>query len=173
MTVSLYATTIPTFLQTLGAVGHLLDKAEAYCTDQNIAETDLIGARLAEDMLPFGYQARSVATHSIGAIEGVRNGVFSPDQTPWPETFAGLRALIEDARAELTALDPATLDDLQGRDMRFEFGAYRMDFTVEDFLLSFSQPNFFFHASMTYAILRMKKLDIGKRDYLGALRLKH
>jgi hypothetical protein len=59
-----------------------------------------------------------------------------------------------------------------GRDMRFEFGTRRMDFTVEDFLLSFSLPNFYFHSSAAYGVLRNQGLKVGKTDYLGKLRLK-
>ena len=172
MSVSLYAATIPTFLQILGSVSALLDKAEAYCAERDIAEAELIGTKLAEDMLPFGFQVSSVVHHSLGAIEGVRKGVFSPDRSPWPQTLAGLRERIEHARATLAALDPAELDALQGRDMRFEIHDVRMDFTVEDFLFTFSQPNFNFHASIGYAILRMKGVAIGKRDFLGAIRMK-
>ena len=56
--------------------------------------------------------------------------------------------------------------------MRFEFGERRMDFTAEEFLLSFSQPNFYSHATTAYDILRFKGLPIGKRDYTGRVRLK-
>ena len=173
MPVSLYAATVPTFLQILGSVVALLDKAEAYCAEKGIAEADLIETKLAEDMLPFGFQVSSVAHHSFGAVEAVGKGLFAPDRSPWPDTLAGLRERVEGARAGLAALDPVTLDALKGHDMRFEYGEHRMDFTVEDFLFTFSQPNFHFHAAMAYAILRMKGLAIGKRDYMGALRLKH
>ena len=70
------------------------------------------------------------------------------------------------------SIEPVEVDAFVGRPMRFEFGERRMDFTAEDFLLSFSQPNFYFHATTTYAILRMKGMEIGKRDYMGQLRLK-
>lgn len=172
MSLSLYAAVVPGCLQILGALSALIDKAEAFCAENGIAQADLIGAKLAEDMLPLGFQVQSVVSHSLGAIEAVRKGVSSPDLSPWPETLAGLREWIEGARAGLAALDPAELDSLQGRDVRFEFRDRRMDFTVEDYLLSFAQPNFYFHASMLYAILRMKGLAIGKRDFMGAVRMK-
>ena len=62
------------------------------------------------------------------------------------------------------------LESFTGRPMRFEIGDKRLDFTAEDFLLSFSQPNFYFHASMAYAVLRAKGVPVGKIDYLGKLR---
>src|SRR6202140_1056018 len=77
----------------------LLGTAEAFCKGKGIAPDDIIQARLAEDMLPFAYQVKSTAVHSLGAIEGVRRGVFSPDVTRPPDNFAALKARIADTRA--------------------------------------------------------------------------
>ena len=172
MTLSLYAATIPSYRQILGAVSGLLGKAEAFCAEKGIEPPELIQARLATDMLPFAYQVKSTAVHSLGAIEGVRKGVFSPDMTPPPETFAALGERITAALSALEAIEPAEIESFIGRDMRFEFGSRRIEFTAEEFLLSFSQPNFYFHASTAYDILRWKGLPIGKRDFMGRLRLK-
>jgi hypothetical protein len=172
MAFSLYAATVPSYRQILGAVSGLLVKAEGFCTEKGIAPPDLIQARLAGDMLSFAYQVKSTAVHSLGAIEGVRKGVFSPDMTPPPETFAALKTRISGTLAALEAIDVNEVDGFVGRDMRFSFGDRHMDFTAENFLLSFSQPNFYFHATTAYDILRWKGLPIGKRDFLGKLRLK-
>jgi uncharacterized protein len=172
MSFSLYAATIPSCRQMLGAVAELLAKAESFCTEKNLAPRDIIEARLAPDMLPFAYQVKSTAVHSIGAIEGVRRGVFSPDMTPPPDNFPALTARIAEAIGALDALDPAEVDGFLGRDMRFAFGDRHVDFTAENFLLSFSQPNFYFHVVTTYDILRSKGVAIGKRDFLGRMRKK-
>jgi uncharacterized protein len=172
MNFSLYAATIPSYLQILQAVSGLLVKAESFCTEKGIAPQDIIQARLAEDMQPFAYQVKSTAVHSLGAIEGVRRGVFSPDTTQPPDNFAALTARIAATLAALEAVQTSEVDAFVGRDMRFEAGERHADFTAENFLLSFSQPNFYFHASTTYAILRWKGVPIGKRDFTGRLRLK-
>jgi hypothetical protein len=172
MAFSLYAATVPTYRQILGSVSGLLDKAEAFCAEKGISPEDIIQARLAEDMLPFAYQVKSAAVHSLGAIEGVRRGVFSPDTTPPPETFVALRARIAETLAALEAIAPSELDGFVGRDMRFEVGDRHVQFTAEDFLLSFSQPNFYFHATTVYDILRWKGVPLGKRDFTGRLRRK-
>jgi hypothetical protein len=172
MPFSLYAATIPSYRQILSAVGGLLDKAESFCAEKAIAPDDIVQARLADDMLPFAYQVKSTAVHSLGAIEGVRKGVFSPDTTPPPDTFAALKTRIVETLATLEAIEPAEVDTFVGRDMRFVFGDRRLDFTAEDFLLSFSQPNFYFHAATTYDILRWKGVDLGKRDFIGRPRVK-
>ena len=172
MTLSLYSAVVPNYVQILGAVRRLLDKAEAHCVETGCDPDDLQKARLAEDMLPFGYQVKSCSAHSIGAIEGVRAGVFSPDMTPWPTSFEGLREAIDHALAAVEALDPDEINGFVGRDMRFTMGEMTMPFTAEDFLLSFSQPNFYFHATTAYDILRWKGVKLGKRDFMGRPRLK-
>jgi uncharacterized protein len=172
MAFSLYAATIPSYQQILGAVSGLLATAEAFCSEKGIAHEEIIQARLAEDMQPFAYQVKSTAVHSLGAIEGVRRGVFSPDITTPPETFTALKARIAVTLAALEVIQPAEVDAFVGRDMRFASGDRRLDFTAETFLLSFSQPNFYFHATTTYDILRWKGVRIGKRNFMGKLRLK-
>jgi len=172
MAFTLYAATIPSYQQILGAVAGLLGTAEAFCTEKGLAHEEIIQARLAADMLPFAYQVKSTAVHSLGAIEGVRRGSFSPDMTPPPETFAALKARIAETLTALERIEPAEVEGFIGRDMRFVFGDRQLDFTAENFLLSFSQPNFYFHATTAYDILRWKGVRIGKRDFAGRLRLK-
>lgn len=173
MTLSLYSAVVPNYIQILGAVKGLLDKAEAHCAEGGGCQPDdLLKARLADDMLPFGYQVKSCCAHSIGAIEGVRAGVFSPDMTPWPTTFEGLRTAVAKALAAVEALSRDEINGFVGQDMRFEMGEMKMPFTAEDFLLSFSQPNFYFHATTAYDILRWKGVKLGKRDFMGRPRLK-
>jgi hypothetical protein len=170
MAFSLYAATIPSYLQILGAVLGLLDKAEAFCTDKGVEPAEILDARLAPDMHPFTYQVKSTAVHSIGAIEGVRRGMFSPDETDPPESFAALKSRIDSTIGAIRAIDAAEIDGFAGRDVRFVFGTRHIDFTAENFLLSFSQPNFYFHAATTYDILRWKGVPIGKRNFMGAVR---
>ena len=172
MAFSLYDATIPAYRQTLGAVAGLLVTAEELCAEKQLASEDIIDARLAEDMLPFAYQVNSTVVHSLGSIEGVRRGVFSPDMTPPPQTFAALKARVAEGLSALEAIQPSEVEGFIGRDMRFEFRERRLEFTAENFLLSFSLPNFYFHAATAYDILRWKGARIGKRDFMGRLRLK-
>jgi uncharacterized protein len=172
MAFSLYEATIPSYKQILGAVGGLLNKAELYCAEQKVPPADIIQARLAANMLPFAYQVKSTAVHSLGAIEGLRKGVFAPDMTPPPQTFSDLKTKIADTLAALEAIDAAEIDAFVGRDMRFASGERQANFTAENFLLSFSQPNFYFHAATAYDILRWQGLPLGKLDFVGRVRLK-
>jgi uncharacterized protein len=172
MTFSLYAATVPSYRQILGAVIGMLNKAEAFCAAKGVPPVDIVGARLAEDMLPFAYQVKSTAVHSLGAINGVRKGIVSPDTATPPQDFAALKTMIAETLAALEAIDAAEIDAFIGRDMRFEFGDRHIDFTAENFLLSFSQPNFYFHAATAYDILRWRGVPLGKRDFIGRTRAK-
>jgi hypothetical protein len=171
MALSLYEAVIPSMRQILGSVGGLIDKAEGFAGERGVAPETLIEARLAPDMLPFGYQVKSCADHSAGAIEGVGAGSFSPSRAPWPTDFAGLRAKLAEADGALAAIDPAELDDIAERPMVFAMGEMTLSFTVAGFLLSFSQPNFYFHATTAYDVLRAQGVKLGKTDFLGRLRL--
>ncbi|MGD9810473.1 MAG: DUF1993 family protein [Sphingobium sp.] len=173
MTFSLYDATIPSFLQILGAMRGLTEKAEAFCAEKGIAERQLLDAHLGEDMLSLTWQIKWVSTHSIGAIEGVRGGSFSPDREPPAESFAALRAQVDETVAALQQVTREEMESFVGGDMQFSLaGRILMEFTAENFLLSFSLPNFYFHASTAYDILRDEGLDIGKRDFLGVPRMK-
>jgi len=170
MSLSLHSITVPSFQQMLGSLRRMLDKGEAFSNAAGLAHDGLIQARLIDDMLPFAYQVKSTAVHSLGAIECIRQGTFSPDRTTPPDSFAGLRERIDDTLAGLAAIDPAELDSFVGRPMRFELGDYKVDYVAEDFLLSFSIKNFYFHVTTAYDILRSRGVVLGKADYLGRTR---
>lgn len=167
MNMSLYEVVVPTYLQLLGSVVRLLDKAETFCAENNIPPEHLTQARLAEDMLPFAYQISSSSAHSMGAIAGIRNGVFSPDMTIPDTNIAGLRNLVVTARDYLSELSVDDVNALTGKEICFVMGDYRADYLAERFLLSFSIPNFIFHATTAYDILRWKGVKLGKTDFLG------
>jgi hypothetical protein len=171
MAFSLYEALVPSMLQILGSVGGLIDKAEAFAAERGIDMETLIEARLAPDMLPFGYQVKSCSEHAKNGIAGVRAGVFTPSRAPWPKDVAGLRAKIAEAVAALEAVDPAELDALADTPMRFEMGELTLPFTGAGFLLSFTQPNFYFHAATAYGVLRAQGVTLGKTDFLGRLRM--
>jgi hypothetical protein len=173
MSISLYDCSVASFLQVLGAVSGFLDKGLAYCRDNGIDPESVVETRIFDDMQPFRFQIVSVAHHSRGALEGAKAGVFRPPgESGMDLGYAGLQGLVAEAEAALKALTPAEVDALAGKDLVFEIGPRRMPFRVEDFLLSFSTPNLHFHATTAYDILRSKGAPLGKRDYMGQMRLK-
>ena len=167
MSFSLYEAVIPSMVQILNAGQGWLEKAK----DCGIAEEELAEARLNETMLPFTFQVKSMISHSVGAIEGVRKGAFSPDADPFPTELEQMRLKIGAAENTLRALSKGELDSFLGGTTHFVIKERGLDlpFTNENFLLGFSQPNFYFHATTAYGILRMKGLKFGKQDFLGRL----
>lgn len=169
MPVTLHSALVPTWLRILRAGGGWLDKAEAFARENDIAESEMLQLRLIEDMLPLVYQVKSMAVHSRGAIEGARAGTFSPDMSEPPASLDALRQRLNEAVEALAAVDAQEMESWIGKTMAFAIGERRMEFTVEDFLLHFSHSNFHFHASTAYGILRMKGVELGKRDFMGQL----
>ncbi len=172
MAFSLYDATVANYLQILGAVGGLLDKSLTHFHDKGIDPADVVETRLAPDMMPFRFQIVSVAHHSRGAMAAAKNGVFVPPSGRPDLDFAALQSLVTEARDELSGLTPDAVNALVGRDVAFKLGERTLPFTAEGFLMSFSLPNFFFHATTAYDILRHKGAPLGKRDFMGRLKLK-
>ncbi|EAQ27692.1 hypothetical protein NAP1_08867 [Erythrobacter sp. NAP1] len=170
MPLTLHAAFVPSALQMLGTASHLLDKTEGWCAERECDHSAILSAQLIDDMLPFTYQIKSVAEHTAGAISAVREGLATPDLNPPPATFDALREKLAGAKALLKGLDEDEMESWIGRDMRFEFKDTRLAFTAEDFLLSFAQPNFYFHCSAAYAIARHLGVKIGKMDFMGRVR---
>ena len=173
MTLSLYDATVANYLQTVGAVAGFLERGSAHYVDNGMSPNDLVETRLFDNMLPFKFQVWAVAHHSVGAIEGVKSGQFgAPADMPATLDYAGLQKVIADAHTALKAFTPAEVNALAGRDVTFALRDFKLPFTAEGFLMSFSLPNFHFHATTAYDILRNKGVPLGKRDYLGAMRMK-
>ena len=172
MAFSLYDASVANFLQTLRAVSGFLDKALAHFKETGVNPDDVLETRLYPDMLPFRFQIVSVAHHSRGAIEGIQKGLFSPERGSPDLTYAKLQALVSEARETLAAMTPDAVNALGSRDVIFQAGERRVPFTGEGFLMSFSLPNFYFHATTGYDILRHKGVPLGKRDFMGQMRVK-
>ena len=171
MSFSLFDVSIGTYKQILGSIEGVLNKGREHCEANGIDLKSVVETRLIEDMLPFRFQVISVAHHSLGAIQGVEAGVFGPPRMSELD-YAGLQALVSDTRAGLEQYSADVVDGFVGKTMEFKMGSMTMPFTAEDFLLTFSLPNFYFHATTTYDVLRMKGTDLGKRDFLGRMRMK-
>jgi len=169
MAISLYDATVPNFLQVLGGMRGVLDKGLEFARATGRDPDSLAHERLAEDMFPLALQVRLVAHHSAGALRDVGQGAFTFPARDMTD-YAGLQSLLADAEAALREWTPAAVDALQGNEVLFEVPSARRVFTAEAFLLSFSTPNFYFHAVTAYDILRAKGAPVGKMDYLAGIR---
>jgi len=172
MAIPLYDLSVANYLQTLTGVAGFMDRGLAHMSDNNIDPAEIVETRLWGDMLPFRFQIVSVAHHSAGAIAAVKSGAFAPPGEVPPHDYAALQKLVADTRASLEKVTPDEINGLEGGDVVFQFRDFKMPFTAEGFVMSFSLPNFYFHAATAYDILRSKGVPLGKRDFMGPMRLK-
>ena len=171
MATSLYDMSVTSYLQVLGGMANVMQKGAVHHAEQGMDLAGLVSTRLRDDMAPFSFQVISMKHHSLGAIEGLLRGEFNPPPSLKGLDYAGLQGLITEAIAGLEAIDRDAIDDLEGNDMYFRMGDFEMPFTAENFIMSFSLPNFYFHATTAYDMLRMAGVQIGKFDYLGQVRV--
>jgi uncharacterized protein len=172
MTFSLYDATVASYLQTLSATETVLIKSLDHFRQKDIDPARIVEMRLCADMHPLRLQVTLLAHHSWGAIEAARKGLFEPLSSNPNLDYAMLLALLTETRTEIASLAPEVVNGLADRDVKVKIGDREMSFTAERFLVSFSLPNFFFHATTAYDILRQNGAPIGKRDFIGKLRLK-
>lgn len=173
MTFTLFDATVPQFRQILAAVPAYIDKAEAYVAQHRLDEGDIVGARIIADMYDFAYQIKAAVFHSAGAIEVVKAGQGAPNRDPAATSFTELRALLASGLERLAAVTPDEINPLADKHIIFTAkGGVTIEFSGAKYLLSFAQPNFYFHVTTAYALLRGKGISIGKRDYLGAMQIR-
>lgn len=170
MRMSLYELSVPTFLQTVRALGGVLERAAAHCAETGDDPDAFVDARLVDDMAPFHFQIEAAWHHAVWGLEAAKTGRFDPPALVGPVPFAELQAMIAKAEAALEALTPDEVNAWEGRALDLQIGPRRLAFTSETLILSFSLPNFYFHAVTAYDILRARGVPLGKRDYEGLLR---
>lgn len=172
MAISLYELSVPTFLQTVRAMGGFLNRAIAHCAETGANPDDFVGARLFDDMAPFHFQIEAAWHHSVWGLEALKTGVFAPPGLVGPAPFAELQAMISKAQTTLEAYKPDEVNGWAGKELDLKIGPRRLAFTSETLILSFSLPNFYFHVVTAYDILRTLGVPLGKRDYEGRLRVR-
>jgi hypothetical protein len=170
MATSLYDLSVPTFLQTVKAVAGFLDRAVAHCAETGANPDAFVDARLFDDMAPFHFQIEALVHHAVWGVEAVKTGAFTPPALIGSMPFADLQAMVGTAITALEAFTPDEVNSGSGKDLDLQIGPRRLAFTADIFILSFSLPNFHFHAVTAYDILRTRGVPIGKRDYEGRLR---
>jgi hypothetical protein len=170
MATSFYDLSVPTFLQTVRAVRGFLDRAASHCAETGADPDDFVNARLFDDMAPFHFQIEAAWHHSVWGLEAVKTGVFAPPGLVGPVPFPDLQAMIGKAETALEAFTPDEVNGWAGKALDLQIGPRRLAFTSETLILSFSLPNFYFHAVTAYDILRSRGVPLGKRDYEGRLR---
>lgn len=162
---SLYAYSIPVLRRGLVNMIACLDKGVTWCAEKGVAEGELLDARLAPDMHPLTRQYQMASDAAKGAGGRLSNGDV-PSMPDNEASFAELRARIQRTIDYLDGIDAAAIDAKAGSEILVKLPGAEMRLGTDDFLAKFVFPNFFFHAAMAYAILRMKGVALGKMDYL-------
>jgi uncharacterized protein len=164
---SFYDATVPAYLQILGSLSGLLDKAEAHCKAKNIAPEVLLTARLYPDMLPFTKQIQLASDFAAkGCARLTQSEVPSTPDTE--KTFEELKQRLAKTIDTVKGYKPAQFEGADARNVTFPIGPDKtMTLTGQQFLSGFSLPNFYFHAAIAHGILRHNGVEIGKRDFMG------
>ena len=166
MTISMYQVSIPRFVHMLNNLAVILDKAQSYAEAKKIDAATLPSARLYPDMLPLTSQVRiacDTAKRAAALLAGVDNPAYEGNETTIPE----LKARIEKTVAFLGTIKPAQIDGTEAKDLVVKVGGKDTPFKGMQFLLARAIPNFYFHVTTAYAILRHNGVELGKSDFLG------
>ena len=162
-----YDLSIVPMLRALRNLDAIVVKAEAHVTaDDNIDPATLIQARLHPNMRPFVFQIRTATDTAKGAAARLTGGE-APSWADDEETFAEVHERLGKAIEYLSGFTPDDFDGAEGRSIELKLGPDPIYFTGASYLTSFAMPNFFFHVTTAYNILRHNGVVIGKRDFLG------
>ena len=168
MAITMYQATVPVFIRMLGNLKAILEKAAAHAAAKKIDESVFVNARLSPDMLPLSAQVQ-IATDFARGTSARLAGVELPVVEDKEKTLAELIARVDAAIAYVRTFSAAKIDGSETREVTRKIRGNEMKFTGLNYLLNFALPNFYFHVTATYAILRHNGLEIGKMDFLGPM----
>ena len=167
MAISMYEASAPRFVNTLKNLSAILDKAQAHADTKKIDPRVLIAARLFPDMFPMSRQVQSACDTAKGAVARLA-GVEVPVHEDTEQTFEELKARIAKTITFIQTIQPAQVDGSEGREVVLKFRSGEVKLKGMQYLLGQALPNFYFHVTTAYDILRHNGVEIGKRDYIGA-----
>jgi uncharacterized protein len=129
MATTLYELSVPTFLQTVRAVGGFLDRTARHCAEIGADPDDFVQIRLFEDMAPFHFQIEAASHHAVWGLEATKTGVFAPPALVGPVPFADLRAMMDKAQTALEAFTPDEVNGWAGKELDLQIGPRKLRFT--------------------------------------------
>lgn len=166
MSLSLHAASVPVFVRSLEALSAILDKAAAWCEARKVDPAVLCATRLIPDMFALSRQVQ-IACDFAKNTSARLAGVEAPKFEDTEKTIAELKDRIARTIAYVQSLDAAAVDAAPGREIVFSVGPNQMKMEATGYLTHFGLPNFHFHLTTAYAILRQAGVEIGKRDFMG------
>src|SRR6516162_4311685 len=165
MAISMYKASAPIFVQFLTSLSAVLDKAAAHAQSKNIDPAVLLDTRLSPDMYPLARQVREATNHAARAGWGAA-GVELPSFANTEASIPELKERIAKTIDFIKGLKPAQIDGTEDKEITIKFTSGERKFTGQLLLLNFSLPNFYFHYTTAYDILRHCGVELAKRDFL-------
>jgi hypothetical protein len=162
----MYQASAPRFVNTLTNLSAILDKAQAHAEGKKIEPAVLLNLRLYPDMFPMKRQVQIACDTAKGAVARLA-GVEVPKYEDTEETFAELKARIAKTIDFVKTLKPAQIDGSEDKNIHLKLGPREVDYKGMQYLLGFALPNFYFHVTTAYDILRHNGVELAKRDYIG------
>jgi hypothetical protein len=167
MAITMYSAAVPTFLQLLGGLKGVVQKAEQHATTHKWDGATTMNWRLFPDMFTLERQVRQACVHALGA--GRVAGVDLPSLPESDSSFAEMQARIDKTIDFLKGLSASQLDGKEDSQVTITAGGQQRSFRAQVYLYHFAMPNFYFHTTTAYNILRSLGVEIGKRDFMGAM----
>ena len=166
MAISMYQASVPRFVNILGNLSNILDKAQAHADARKLDPATLPACRLFPDMLPMSSQVQIACDTAKGVVARLA-GVDIPVHEDTEKTLSDLKARIAKVIAFIQTMTPGQIDGTEDKEIVIKRGDKETRYNGMQFLLGHALPNFYFHVTTTYNILRHNGVEIGKRDYLG------
>ena len=166
MIISMYQASVPRLVNILGNLSNILDKALIHVDAKKLDTATLTTYRLFPDMLPMTSQVQIACDTAKGAVARLA-GVEVPKHEDTEETFAELKARIAKTLDFIQTIKPAQIDGSEEKNIHLKLGPREVDYKGMQYLLGFALPNFYFHVTTAYDILRHNGVELAKRDYLA------
>jgi hypothetical protein len=166
----MYHASVPVFIQLLGGLKGVIEKAEAHASGHKWDENTVLNERLYPDMFTLARQVRQAAEHALGAarVAGIDPIAF-PTVPVLDNSYAEMKARIDKTIDFLKGLQPSQLDGKEDSQVTITQGGQARNFRAQNYLYHLAMPNFYFHTTTAYNILRSLGIEIGKRDFMGQM----
>lgn len=166
MTASLYDFTVPAFTRALTNLSHQLDKAHAHAGQKKVDFSAIAESRLIADMRPLTSQVQIACDNAKGATARLA-GIEAPRHEDSEKTYEELKARIAKTLDFIGSVKPEQFADAETREVVLKFPNVTLKFTGKDYVTKFALPNFYFHVTTAYAVMRQNGVEIGKSDFIG------
>jgi uncharacterized protein len=166
MTITMFEASVPSLITMMNGVSHCLEKGAIFAKEKGLDEKVLTEARLAPDMLPLKSQVYILTDHAKGCmarLTGEENPVYEDNE----QTIEELKARLAKCMAHISSFTPAQIDGSENKPINIKIGSYDLNFKGREYLLGFAMPNFYFHVTTAYNILRHNGVPLGKADFFG------